>query len=258
MYRPGLVFDIGLHTGMDSNFYLKKGFSVVGVEARKDLCERAVANNAEYADRLTVVQRALHRTDDEVVEFFVNDEKDDWGSLERGAAEKGVGSARAIEVRTISLPTLFEQHGVPYYVKCDIEGGDRIFAEELQRLAMLPKYVSIEVTRLEDVAHLLVAGYKRFQIVNQFMHPFTVPPNPAREGDYVDFSFGGETSGLFGKELPEDGWVPFTRASRMLLDWMRLRDRSPSLAPGWLDVHAVRPGPPQAVDHRHGRAVPAR
>ena len=29
-----LIFDIGFHTGLDSEFYLRKGFRVVGVEAR--------------------------------------------------------------------------------------------------------------------------------------------------------------------------------------------------------------------------------
>lgn len=250
MYQHQLIFDIGLHTGRDANFYLRKGFRVVGVEARADLCEQAVAFNAEFADRLTIVQRALHTNDDEVVSFYVNDHKDDWGSLERGAAEKGVGSARAIEVRTVSLQRLFDEHGVPYYLKCDIEGGDRVLAEEIQRIGLLPKYVSIEVTRLEDLAHLLVAGYRRFQVVNQLLNPSTVPPRPPREGRYVDTSFGHDSSGLFGKELPQDGWVGFTRVSRMLLDWMRLRERAPQLAPGWLDVHATRPGPAHAVDRR--------
>lgn len=245
-----LIFDIGLHTGRDANFYLRKGFRVVGLEAREDLSKLALEANADFADRFTVVQRALHEVDDEVVPFFVNDDKDDWGSLEQGAAEKGTGTSRRIEVRTITLSRLFEEHGVPYYIKCDIEGGDRIFAESLQRLGLLPKYVSIELTRLEDVAHLYVAGYRRFQVVNQFLNTFTVPPSPAREGAYVDATFGGESSGLFGKELPEDQWVSFSRVSRLILDWMRLRDRAPQLAPGWVDVHAVRPGPAQAFDRR--------
>jgi FkbM family methyltransferase len=245
-----LIFDIGLHTGRDANFYLRKGFRVVGVEAREDLSRRAAELNAPFADRFTIVQRALHEVDDAVVPFFINDEKDDWGSLDQSAAEKGNGTSRRVEVRTVTLRRLFEQHGVPYYAKCDIEGGDRIFAESLQRIGLLPKYVSIELTRLEDVAHLYVAGYRRFQVVNQFLNPFTVPPRPAREGAYVDATFDGESSGLFGKELPEDQWISFPRVSRLVLDWMRLRDRAPQLAPGWVDVHAVRPGPPRAVNRR--------
>ena len=153
-------------------------------------------------------------------------------------------------MRTISLATLFDRFGVPYYVKCDIEGGDRMFAESLQRIGLLPKYVSIEFTRIEDVAHLFVAGYRRFQVVNQFLHAYTVPPQPAREGAFVDAAFDGETSGLFGKELPTDQWVSFPRVSRLLQDWARLRDRAPQLTPGWLDVHAVRPGPAHRVDPR--------
>lgn len=50
---------------------------MVGVEARADLSEQAAAYNAEFADRLTVVQRALHERDDEIVPFFVIDEKNE-------------------------------------------------------------------------------------------------------------------------------------------------------------------------------------
>jgi FkbM family methyltransferase len=34
----GLIFDVGCHKGEDSDFYLKKGFRVVAVEAHPSLC----------------------------------------------------------------------------------------------------------------------------------------------------------------------------------------------------------------------------
>ena len=33
-----LIFDIGCHLGEDSEFYLRKGFKVVAVEANPELC----------------------------------------------------------------------------------------------------------------------------------------------------------------------------------------------------------------------------
>lgn len=38
MIKPKLIFDVGLHKGFDTSYYLKKGFTVIGVEARADLC----------------------------------------------------------------------------------------------------------------------------------------------------------------------------------------------------------------------------
>ena len=34
-----LIYDLGSHNGQDSEFYLKKGFTVVAVEANPELCE---------------------------------------------------------------------------------------------------------------------------------------------------------------------------------------------------------------------------
>ena len=35
--RKNLIFDIGMHIGQDTEFYLKKGFCVVAVEANPKL-----------------------------------------------------------------------------------------------------------------------------------------------------------------------------------------------------------------------------
>jgi FkbM family methyltransferase len=237
-----LIFDIGLHKGHDSRFYLEKGFRVVGVEATPQLCAVAAANNKRHiqSGKFTIVERALHERSDDIVQFFVNPEKDDWGSLDRGAAEKGVGNATAVAVKTISFEDLVAAHGEPYFIKCDIEGGDALFVRSLLASTIRPKFVSIEATCADDIARLLACGYDRFQIVNQYMNPFVKAPNPAREGKFVDAAFTHETSGLFGLELPPERWTDFTSAIRNFIDWYDLRARNPDLAVGWLDVHCCK------------------
>jgi FkbM family methyltransferase len=237
---PGLVFDIGLHRGLDAQFYLKKGFSVVGLEASPELYSLVRTEYAEYlkAGQLTVIEKALFDTDDHFVDFFINPNKDDWGSLYQGASEKGVGHAVKITVATITLGSIFKDHGVPYYLKCDIEGADSLVAEQLLKSQERPTFVSLEATSVEDIAKLLSCGYDKFQLVNQYMHPFVQCPSPAREGSYVDARFSHETSGLFGLELRPEKWTDFSRTAGMFLDWYALRARDPDLAIGWLDVHA--------------------
>lgn len=109
---------------------MKKGFRVVGLEANPAVCAKTVELNQELLDsgRLTIVQRALFGS---TVSFYVNPEKDDWGSLYQWAAEQGVGTSVRIDATTITLRDLIAEHGVPYYIKCDIEGGDTIFARQL-------------------------------------------------------------------------------------------------------------------------------
>lgn len=235
-----LIFDIGLHKGHDAKFYLSKGFRVVGLEARHDLCEFVIGDNEQAIreGRLIVVEKALNLRSGETVDFYVNPDKDDWGSLFRGAAEKGVGKAKKITVETVTLTELFASYGCPYYAKCDIEGGDSIFVDQLVREKHRPSFVSIEVNGIEDAAKLFSVGYDRFQIVNQQLNPWTRCPNPPREGSFTDQKFTHEMSGLFGKELPEGEWIDFESTIRLILDWRDLATRNKSLAIGWLDLHA--------------------
>lgn len=236
-----LIFDIGLHKGFDAQYYIAKGFKVIGLEARADLCA-VVADKQKEAvasGKLVIVQRALFHKSGEKVSFYVNPDKDDWGSLFRGSAEKGIGKAQEITVETITLADLFAEHGRPYYIKCDIEGGDQIFVQQLLQQPYRPSFVSVEINGISDMARLFAAGYDAFQIVNQQLNTWTKAPNPAREGEFVDQRFSGEMSGLFGHDLPEKNWQDFEKTAKNILDWRDLAVRDKALAIGWLDVHAT-------------------
>lgn len=236
-----LIFDIGLHKGLDANFYLRKGFRVVGLEAVPELCTEAAELNAEYVRlrKLTIVNKALYYRAGETVDFYINPDKDDWGSLFKGAAEKGVGQAKKISSATITLEDLINEFGSPYYIKCDIEGGDAILCRQLLSLEVVPSFISAEATSVEDIAFLRSAGYDRFQIINQYFHPWTRPLKPPLEGGFADVNFSHEMSGLFGQELDRERWVSFADALRDFQDWHDLSRRNRSLMVGWLDVHAA-------------------
>lgn len=240
--QQDLIFDIGMHKGHDTYFYLGKGFRVVGVEAVPALCEIASLACAQYLKdgRLHIVQKALARQSNEMIPFYVTAEKDDWGSADRLNAEKGLYTASEITVPTITLNEILADFGSPYYVKCDIEGGDAIFVEQLAATDVRPSFVSIELTSTLDLSRLASLGYRQFQLVNQWINPHRQPPIPAREGRYVHVNFFGEMSGLFGRELPEDKWSDLDTVMKLYLDWRSLRERDPDLGVGWLDVHARR------------------
>jgi FkbM family methyltransferase len=125
MIECDLIFDLGLFDGSDSEFYLRKGFLVVAVEAQPDLCQQARDRFADAiaAGRLAVVERAIWTATDERIPFYVHS---GWSSAYRQSAERDGGTSGIIEVATITLDALFEQFGVPYYLKCDIEGSRRL------------------------------------------------------------------------------------------------------------------------------------
>ena len=235
--KRDLIFDFGLHHGHDARFYLAKGFHVVGLEAAPNLCRSAGQKLEAFGERLIIVNKALSETAGQRVSFFTVPSKDDWGSLTRRTAEKSIHQSVEILVETTDLAELFETYGVPYYIKCDLEGADVVFTEQLLKQRRRPIFVSVEINNAEQFDALRASGYDCAQIVNQFMHPFTRAPEPAREGTFDDAKFTGETSGLFGLELPPEKWRPIEEVKQLYRDWKSIKTRDPKLAPGWVDVH---------------------
>lgn len=238
--QDDLVFDLGLHKGFDAEYYLKKGFRVVGVEAAPDLAKASAERLAPWGDRMTIVNKALFDRPGEEVTFYTVPNKDDWGSLDRNIAEKGVEASTAITVQTVDLTWLFDTFGVPRYIKCDMEGGDLIFREQLLRENRRPRFVSVEMNDGLEGDVLGECGYDVGQIVNQWMHYFRQPPNPPREGKYEPVQFTGEMSGLFGLELKPDKWIGIGEVADIYHRWKSLRDFDDELAPGWLDLHVAQ------------------
>ena len=156
-----LIFDLGMHQGHDSRFYLAKGFRVVGLEAVPGLCAAARTRLADHADHLTIVNKALSGEAGTQVTFYTVPEKDDWGSLYKNAAEKGVQQSLEIEVTTTDLAELLDAFGVPHYVKCDLEGADVTFRDQLLRDNRRPTFVSLEVNSVRDIEVLEECGYDR-------------------------------------------------------------------------------------------------
>jgi len=146
------------------------------------------------------------------VVFFKNDDNSVWGTVCQDWADRNArrhSSSRRIEVDAVDLAKLIAEHGVPHYMKVDIEGADLFCLEALGDFHERPDYVSIESDRggyrniVREIELLTRLGYDSFQAVEQARIPVRQrPPRPAREGDYVDHTFEPGASGLFGAGLP--------------------------------------------------------
>ncbi|MFT5604915.1 MAG: 16S rRNA A1518/A1519 N6-dimethyltransferase RsmA/KsgA/DIM1 with predicted DNA glycosylase, partial [Paracoccaceae bacterium] len=83
-----LVYDVGMHQGEDSDFYLKKGFRVVGFEADPDLaaqCRRRFFGEIE-SGQLVVVEGAIVDKQalaggDKTIRFYKNIDVSVWGTV---------------------------------------------------------------------------------------------------------------------------------------------------------------------------------
>lgn len=239
-----LIYDLGLHHGYDAGYYLNKGFKVIALEANPAMVRYArknpVLQAAEEEGRLGIVPMALWHKSGESISFYVNQVKDDWSSIEKKWAEKGAHTSSEIKVTTISLTDMFEKLGVPYYIKCDLEGADGIFSEQLAQQVSLPAFVSCENSDPLIIDHFRNAGYDQFQVVNQARHHEIVSPDPAREGNFFETEFTGHMSGLFGLDLPFDRWTPYEVVSGQFDLYRQLFKSKFPLSNAWFDIHATK------------------
>lgn len=208
-----LIFDLGVHKGEDSEFYLKKGFRVIGVEASSSLCAicQETLKNYVVEGRFKIYNRAIFSTDGLAVNFFENTTKSVWNTMDEEWVKRN-NSSGTHSIKTTVMSTtverLIQQEGVPYYMKVDIEGMDSVALNSLSNVKVKPKYISAEADfnswkRLHKHIKILKdLGYQRFNIVNQGVIQHQICPMPSQEGEYVEHQFRNGSSGLFGKELP--------------------------------------------------------
>jgi FkbM family methyltransferase len=262
-----LIYDVGAHKGEDAEFYLRKGFRVVAIEAAPAMCDAIRARLGSFlrTKQLVLIEAAIAEAAGSVA-FYANNAMSEFGTAHaewarRNARTFGV-AAHKITVRAIRFADVLREHGVPYYLKSDIEGSDLLCLRALSELNERPKYVSIESEKADwsalvgefDLFRAL--GYAKFKLVQQEDVPKLACPRPPREGGYVDHAFGKGASGLFGDELPGD-WLSEQEAlqayrsvfrryrlfgDRSLLRKSRYTNyflRFPICKAGWYDTHAA-------------------
>ena len=130
------------------DFYLKRGFSVVALDANPALCERAEKRfQAAIGERrLKIVNAAIWDKSGQT-NFYINLDNDHWSSLDVTWAARNASNCKEIAVECVTLGSLFGEFGVPYYLKVDVEGVDQSVIEQLRSSHELPLFVSVEDCR---------------------------------------------------------------------------------------------------------------
>jgi FkbM family methyltransferase len=213
-----LIFDLGMHRGGDTRFYLERGYRVVAVEANPALVQHARREFAQYVDsgRLFIVPFAIAERHG-VRKFFVNRLQDDWSSLLGRFGKRGGGFSR-IKVPTMPLLSLIEIFGTPLYIKIDIEGLDKFCVDQLALMAELPQYVSSEATVPKFVPIATRLGYSKFKLVGQ-RRAARHQPQAVVHGPAAELAPAGLTSGHFG----EEAYGRWLSADEMTAEVMALR-----------------------------------
>lgn len=130
--RGDLVFDAGANRGLMTEMFLELGARVVAIEPHPDLAE--TIRRRYRSRRLTVEQTAvgdqpgaatLHVGADDLHSSI----SDEWISRVRAHDTLPDRWAATVAVPVQTLDSLIERHGVPTYLKIDIEGfEDRALA----------------------------------------------------------------------------------------------------------------------------------
>jgi FkbM family methyltransferase len=263
LMHADLIFDLGMHNGDDTDYYLRKGFRVVAVEADPETAEAGRRRFREPLEsgRLTIVNKAVARAPGVVT--FYRSENSLWSTLDEARValvERKGSHSQPIEVETVRSGALIEAFGAPYYMKIDIEGMDVAALEGLSDAPERPRFISIEAERRdlrtcrEELSLLASLGYDRFKVVPQHTVHLQREPRPPREGTAAGTP-KKESSGLFGRDLP-GRWLTEAEAldafRRPLLNhyltgsdalvrskWLRAGLKRLGFRAGWYDIHAT-------------------
>jgi len=251
-----LVFDIGMHNGDDTEEYLARSYRVVAFEANPNLVEAAKKrfSKAIATGRLVIEGSAIFNREGTTT-FWVNDEKDDWSALDHEVGGRLGTQCHEIRVPCTRLSTMFKKYGVPFFLKSDIERGDRYAFEDLDP-ADLPRYVAVEAHEIDYLLMLWKFGYRKFKIVDQMRlnSKFPLLSNEHVYARIIKRAFwcADRVKNRFGKNLKykpgssgppgeesEGPWLPIEDVAYNFLHYSKgYRNRGNMDPLSWFDFHA--------------------
>jgi FkbM family methyltransferase len=190
---------------------VKRGYRVVSVECDPDHVSflRRRFNREIETGTVTIVDHAISLNGGDVV-LYRNKTYSDWGTIDVGFAERNRSLGTEIEqttVNSITAQDMFAAHGVPYYLKVDIEGSDIVVLRALADFEERPKYLSFEAegtsfNKLRAEFEILQSlGYFEFKLSKQNLVPFQKVPRNSVHGKGIDYTFEHGSTGLFGEDL---------------------------------------------------------
>ncbi len=268
--NPRLIYDVGLHKGEDTDFYLKKGFDVVALEANPELIAQCKMRfrDAIAQNRVRIIEGAIAPPSvGDTVSFYKISQKSDWGTINGDWADRnaklGFDSEKIVLPR-IDMGEVYRSYGIPFYLKIDVEGVDKLVLENLKQFADRPRYLSIESEKVDfdalraDLGLLRELGYTKFKPVQQAATPGTSIKTKTLDGPGLDYVFGPHASGPFGEDIPQ-AWLSLDETLRayetIFRRYRRFGDKSlfnrlpgrikkmaelsyGAPLPGWHDIHA--------------------
>jgi len=154
-FREGdLIFDVGANLGYKTQIFLRMGARVVAVEPDES-CQKILRQKfLEHRLRsrpLVIVGKAVSDTNSTVTMWIdapgsaINTLSQKWAEALKGDDERfghHLGFESSKNVETVSMEQLIAEHGLPFFVKIDVEGYE---LSVLQGMKQPVAYLSFEV-----------------------------------------------------------------------------------------------------------------
>jgi FkbM family methyltransferase len=228
-----VIYDIGMHDGSDTDYYLAKGYRVVAVEANPLLCAEAEEKfaSAVAEGRLRILNVAVAETAGSAT-FYVKRERAPQSSLRRPADITGW---KEITVTTMPLADIIERNTEIAFVKIDVERMDVVALDSLTKEGIRPKLISAEAHSFEVLLKLYSMGYTHFRLVpgSSGRRHYGTQQIKRKDGTPITYTFLPGSCGPFGEDLRE----PWTNISRAAYIWF---GRATLLGNEAYDFHATR------------------
>jgi FkbM family methyltransferase len=226
--QDDLIYDVGMHNGDDTAYYLTKGYRVVGIDANPELC--AACEN-RFADaiaegNLTILNVGVG-IEPGSAEFFINDRESQISSFAPNLEQRH--EWRSITRPITPLSSIMLEHGVPYFAKIDVEHFDHLVLRDLLAHQIRPELISAEAHSTETFDALQAMGYGSYALTEGYKVPemYRAHAIRLRNGDQRIYAFEPFSSGPFGEDLIGE-WLP-PNAFEAELNRVGL---------GWIDIHA--------------------
>lgn len=229
-----VAYDIGMHNGDDTHYYLSKGFDVVSVEANPTLCEAAAERfaNELSSNRLKILNLAISDKEGEI-DFYVHKQQSEWSTIVPPAEDASEWTA--MQVKTARLQDIVPPDRPADFMKIDIEGADYFALDSLEKSGRAPNAIVCEAHSLKILSKLICMDYKRFRLINAkaVRKAYKKHRITTLSGERIRFGFSKHSSGPAGLDLPGE-WYSAEQAAQL---W---GVRALMFGSGWYDVHAER------------------
>ncbi|MDP1842096.1 MAG: FkbM family methyltransferase [Sediminibacterium sp.] len=251
-----LIYDIGMHKGEDTLYYLKKGYRVVAVEANPELVNKAVELFKEYIEsgKLIIINVGVADKDGSLT-FYRNDYELEWSSFDKVIGTRDYTPFTEMQIPCRTAASIFAEYGVPHYLKIDIEGYDAICINGIET-SNAPLYVSCEASSLDCLDALVQKGYTQFKLINQARN-FTAFDIELEKNTlncfmqmkwnrlkmklqkWILFKYQMGSSGPFGEDTPGP-WVDAAYIRHAYNQFYSASNNQPINGLSWFDIHAKK------------------